>query len=196
MPAYIYPNHYRLTYQHHTTSLLFQISKAGLWQPGKRLRVQVRDCLLCGCSALIESTVLIFSTLEDLRSAFPGAKEDNEDLFNPKRTLPPLQSTPNIVTFAFGDSRMFVGLEDGHVLVYDTSALFSSGTDKIGPLASTQIQRPALRQIIPNPGTEPGLSDLVAIVGHEKVHLFNVQLEPQGGWEATDISSRPVAGMY
>jgi nucleoporin NUP159 len=142
-----------------------------------------------------KSTVLIFSTLEDLRSAFPGAKEDNDDLFNPKRTLS-LQSKPNIVIFAFGDTRIFVGLEDGHVLVYDTSALFSSGTDKVGVLASTQIQRPALRQIVPNPGTEPGLSDLVAIVGQEKVHLFNVKLEPQGGWTATDTSSRPVAGVY
>ena len=91
---------------------------------------------------------------------------------------------------------MFVGLEDGHVLVYDTSALFSPGTNGVEPLTSTQIQRPALRQIVPNPGTEPGLSDLVAVVGHEKVHLFNMQLESQGGWAATDMSSRPVAGGY
>jgi len=89
---------------------------------------------------------------------------------------------------------MFVGLEDGHVLVYDTAALFSPGTSGVGPITSTQIQRPALRQIVPNPGNEPGLSDLVAIVGHEKVHLFNMQLESQGGWAATDTSSRPVAG--
>jgi len=91
---------------------------------------------------------------------------------------------------------MFVGLEDGHMLVYDTSALFSPGTNEVEPLTSTQIQRPALRQIVPNPGAEPGLSDLVAVVGHEKVQLFNMQLESQGGWAATDMSSRPVAGGY
>ena len=82
------------------------------------------------------------------------------------------------------------------MLAYDTSVLFSSGTNGVGPLTSTQIQRPALRQIVPNPGTEPGLSDLVAIVGEEKVHLYNMQLESQGGWAAADTSSRPVAGAY
>ncbi|KDR78946.1 hypothetical protein GALMADRAFT_1281525 [Galerina marginata CBS 339.88] len=136
---------------------------------------------------------LVFSPLDDLRSAFASAKEDDETLFTPKR----VQSIPtkaNIVKFACGDTRLLVGLEDGSVVVYDTSSLFTPGTNDVQPLGRFQVQSMPIRQILPNPGTEPGLSDIFAVVGDGKVQLLNMRLESQGGWAATDLMTQPIAG--
>ncbi|KAF8969236.1 hypothetical protein BDZ97DRAFT_1796720 [Flammula alnicola] len=135
---------------------------------------------------------LIFSTLKDLRSAFSSAKEDPESLFTPKRTVS-IPSKANIVKFACRDTRLLVGQDNGSMLVYDTSSLFTEGTEDVHPLTSTHIQTTYLRQIVPNPGTEPGLSELVAVVANGKVQLLNIQLEPQGGWAATDLMTQPIA---
>jgi len=138
-----------------------------------------------GCLAII------FSTLEGLRSAFSEAKEDDESLFSAKRTMPLHSGRANIVTFACNDTRLVLGLESGSVAIYDTAALLSSGTDEIQPLTTRQIQSSPLRQIISNPGSEP---ELVAVVGDGNVVLLNMQLEPQGGWAASDLMTQPISG--
>lgn len=136
---------------------------------------------------------LIFSPLDELRAASEAAKPDDETLFNPKRTVT-IPTRANIVAFACGETKLLVGLDDGSVVVYDTSSLFTPGTNDIQPLARNQIQSSPLRQILPNPGTEPNLSDLVAVVGDGKVELLNMQLESQGGWVASDLMTQPIAG--
>ena len=138
---------------------------------------------------------LIFSPLEHLRSAFAAAKEEHQELFTPRRTLPLVFGKANIVTFACHDTRLLVGFEQGAVVIYDTAALFTSGSGDVQPLKITQLQSGPLRQIVPNPGAEQNLSSLVVVVGDGKVALLDMQLEPQGGWTASDSSTRPVAGL-
>ncbi|KAF8150734.1 hypothetical protein B0H34DRAFT_801662 [Crassisporium funariophilum] len=135
---------------------------------------------------------LILSTLEDLRSAFVAAENGSDELFVPKRILP-LPGKCNMVAFASADTRLLVGLEQGTIAVYDTAVLFTSGSDETQPMKTTQIQSRAFRQIAPNPGTEQNLGDLVAVVADGKVQLLNMQLEPQGGWVASDIMTQPIA---
>lgn len=137
----------------------------------------------------------MFSTLEDLRLAFTVAKEDTEALFSPKRILPITLANVNIVAFASSDTRLVVGLENGSVAIYDTALLFTAGTDEVSPLKVIQLQS-SLRQILPNPGTDPNLSDLLAIVGDGKVLLLNMDLETQGGWSASDLMTQPISGDF
>jgi len=59
-----------------------------------------------------------------------------------------------------------------------------------------QVQSSSLRQMSPNPGIEPNLSELFAVVGDGKVALLNVQLEPQGGWAASDLMTQPISGEF
>lgn len=138
----------------------------------------------------------MFSTLEDLRSAFTVAKEGNENLFSPKRSLPVTSANVNIIAFGSNDTRLVVGLEDGSLAIYDTAPLFTPGTGGVSPLKAMQIQSSPLRQILPNPGTDPNSSDIFAIVGDGRVLLFNMQLEPQGGWVASDLMTQPISGQY
>lgn len=102
----------------------------------------------------------------------------------------------NIVRFACSDSRLLVSQDNGSILVYDTSQLFTEGTNEVHPSTSTHIQAGYIQQIVPNPGTEPGLNDLVAIVSNGKVQLLNLDLEPQGGWVGNDLMSQPIAGQF
>lgn len=102
----------------------------------------------------------------------------------------------NIITFAFEDSFLFLGLESGFLVVYDTAALFTPGTEEITPLKTAQVQSSPPRQILPNPGTEPNLCGLVAVVGDGKVILLNMQLEAQGGWAASDLMTQPITGEF
>lgn len=117
-------------------------------------------------------------------------------MFSPKRTLSIPTADVNIITFACGDSFLFLGLENGFLAVYDTAALFTPGTDGITPLKTAQVQSSPPRQILPNPGTEPNLCGLVAVVGDGKVTLLNMQLEAQGGWAASDLMTQPITGEF
>ncbi|PPQ64136.1 hypothetical protein CVT24_008766 [Panaeolus cyanescens] len=138
---------------------------------------------------------LILSPLSDLRAACIDAKPDVTTLFTPKR-LVPLPAKPNIITFAESDSRLIVAFEQGSIAVYDTAVLCSPGEGDVQPLYNNQVQTSPFRQILPNPGSEPGLSDLVAVVGDGKVHLWNTRLESQGGWAASDLMSQPIAAAW
>jgi nucleoporin NUP159 len=137
---------------------------------------------------------LIFSPLSDLRVAFSNAAPENaETVFVPKRTLSFTPATPNIVVFASADTRLVVGLTQGPVLVFDTTRLFTSGSDEITPLhsfPSTTSSAPKL--ILPNPGDMP---DLVAILrdadgnsSSQLVEILDVQkMESVGGWRGGDF---------
>ncbi|PPQ95721.1 hypothetical protein CVT26_008364 [Gymnopilus dilepis] len=135
---------------------------------------------------------IILSPLEDFRSAFTAAKPDDESLFIPKRSVS-IPTKANIIKFACADSLLLVGLEDGSIVSYDTSAILTPGANDIQPLKRTQLQASPLRQIVPNPGSEPGLNELFAVVGDGRVHLLNKDLESQGGWAASDLMSQPIA---
>ncbi|KAF9463874.1 hypothetical protein BDZ94DRAFT_1282304 [Collybia nuda] len=143
-------------------------------------------------SAVVDST-LIFSPLDDLRSTLKTAKEGNEETFSPKRRI----STPGkatLIVLACNDTRLFVGLEQGQLLVYDTTTLFSPGSENVTPLHAINAQSGPIIQILPNPGTETGLVEMVAVVrGDGTVQLVNMELEPQGGWVGSDADSAPVA---
>lgn len=154
------------------------------------------------CIALITLTFnyqhleLIFSTLDELRSTCKTAKEGGENLLHPKRTLPILQGRPNIVVFACRDTHLVVGLETGSVLVYDANALLCPGSGIVAPLVISQLQSGPLRQILPNPGTESNLVDIVAVLGDGMVQLLNMGLQLQGGWVADGSSPNPTASSY
>lgn len=102
---------------------------------------------------------------------------------------------PIILVFALHDSRLLVGLEYGAILVYDTTQLFSAGTEQITPLVS--LNTAPIRQIIPNPGVDDTLVDLVAVVYQDgTVQLTNSRMEIQAGWSTGDPEAPPVAGMW
>ena len=134
--------------------------------------------------------------MEDLRSAFAVAKEGSENLFSARRILPIISANVNLIAFASNDTRFVVGLENGSVMIYDTALLFSSGEGDVSPIKTTQVLSSPLRQILPNPSTDPSLCDLLAIVGDGKVILLNTQLEPQGGWAASDLMTQPISSVF
>ncbi|KAF9453481.1 hypothetical protein P691DRAFT_719639 [Macrolepiota fuliginosa MF-IS2] len=99
-----------------------------------------------------------------------------------------------MLAFARNDTRLIVGVDNGSIYVYDTAELFSSGSDTVNPLRSYNEQPGALRQIAPNPGMEPDLADMFAVVRSDGVvHLMNTMLESLGGWSTVDSSAGPVA---
>ncbi|RDB29456.1 hypothetical protein Hypma_014815 [Hypsizygus marmoreus] len=135
---------------------------------------------------------LIFSPLSSLRTAFKTTPAP----LPPKRTIPLESQKPNILALACNDTYLLVALEAGQLLVYDTGALFTPGpdTDNITPVHMLAGGGALIRQVVPNPGAEVGLRDLVAVVREDgTVALYNMKLELQGGWAASDQASTPVA---
>lgn len=138
---------------------------------------------------------LVFSPLEDFRASQKKATATEDNTVTFQRTISLPQGKPNILTLAGQDSCLIVGLEQGAIAVYDTSVLFTPGQDHIQPTHTQQLQSTPLKQIAANPGSEPNLVNLVAVVGDGSVRIFNLQLEPQTGWTASDSSTNPAAGM-
>lgn len=101
------------------------------------------------------------------------------------------------------DTRFVVGLTQGPVLVYDTSRLFTPGSDEIAPLYSfPSTTSSAPRLIFPNPGDIP---DLVAILrdadgnsSSQLVEILDVQkMESVGGWRGGDSpDAKPTSCMF
>lgn len=133
---------------------------------------------------------IVLSPLDELRQA---AKQGG--IFIPRRRVPLASQKPNIICFAVHETRLLVGLEKGQILIYDTSALFSSGTNDVTPLHVYQSQSSSpLRQISPNPGVEESLEEIIAVVhGDGVVHLLNGQLQSTDGWTGVDDTT-PVGG--
>jgi nucleoporin NUP159 len=114
-------------------------------------------------------------------------------VFAPLRSLSIAPATPNIVTFSSNDTRLIVGLTQGPVWVYDTTRLFTAGSDDIAPLhcfPPTTARAP--RQILSNPGDIP---ELVAVLrdgneqpGSQLIEIVDVQrLESVGGWRSGNV---------
>ncbi|KAF8199687.1 hypothetical protein BJ912DRAFT_922074 [Pholiota molesta] len=93
-----------------------------------------------------------------------------------------------------GSDLLFSTLED--LRSSFSSAKDSPDANEVHPLTSAHVQTTSVRQIVPNPGAEPGLSDLIAVVSNGKVQLLDTQLEPQGGWTATDLMTQPIAASW
>jgi len=150
-----------------------------------------------GSHHLIIYADVILSTLEHLRQAIHNANEDEQVLFFPQRDLTMPSGIPTILAFAHDGTRLIVGLDVGVILAYDTTMLFSSGSGYINPIRTRQYQNltAVLRQIAPNPGSEPYLIDTIAVVLSDgKVELLNTMLELLGGWSPKDSSIGAVVG--
>jgi len=147
------------------------------------------------------STEIILSPLSDLHKAFADAQssegEGSKKLFEPSQTIPIDPSSGKVTIIIFSqdasESHLFVGTDRGFLAVYDTASLIQGGG--VQPRNQIQLESNALREIVPNPGSEPNLKDLVAVVGDGKVILFNSNLEKQAGWQASDLMSQPIAGI-
>jgi len=144
---------------------------------------------------LITYADIILSTLEELRQAIQNANADETVLFFPQRDLTMPSGIPTILAFAHDGTRLIVGLDIGVILAYDTTMLFSSGSGYVNPIRTRQYQNQVLRQIAPNPGSEPYLIDTIAVaLSDGKVELLNTMLEMSGGWSPKDSSVGAVAG--
>lgn len=178
-----------------TTFSLLPIHGAGLREHAITGALTVSTQSRLSFSGIITGySELFLSPLNDLRSSSKSAKEGNDNEFAFQRTIALPQGKPNIITFAYQDSRLVVGLEEGLVLVYNAESLFTPGQEQVQPAHTRQLQSSALQQIAANPGTEPNLVDRFAVVGNDFVQLFDSQLEPHGGWSASDPSTIPAAG--
>lgn len=132
----------------------------------------------------------MLSPLAELRTELVNASSDT--ILDPKRIVSS-SGKACILAFGMNDTRLFVGFEEGRVEVFDTNALFSPGSQGIAPLAIFHSPGP-VKQILPNPGAEPGLAELCAIIHSDsKVQLFNGRLESQGGWTAASPELSPVS---
>lgn len=138
-------------------------------------------------------TILVLSPLSDLRSAFPTANETDDRPYQPRRKVSLGAATPNIVVFAYNDSRLVVGFAEGSIMVYATEHLFSPGDGIIDSIYSLPAVPSAfVVSISPNTGDLP---ELVAILRDSQggsnglaVELLDVQkLTSVGGWVAGSL---------
>jgi nucleoporin NUP159 len=131
---------------------------------------------------------VIFSPLSELRSAFLSQSENEDIVFNPRRTLN-VVARPTIIRFTANETRLIISLDNGQISVYDTSYLFIAGSNHVLPVHSWPSRPPVVpQQILPNPGDMP---DLVAILfdpaSSPAVIILDVQsFENVGGWTRED----------
>ncbi|KAJ7671645.1 hypothetical protein DFH06DRAFT_121173 [Mycena polygramma] len=143
-----------------------------------------------GWFAATTSRGLIVSPLSELRAAFQSG---SDAVFSPKRTLP---CNPVAVAFAFNDTRLLAGTEQGQILAFDTAQLISSAV-QVEPLQVFQGSSSPAAQILPNPSSENELAQLVVIVRVDgTVQMLNSQMESRGAWAGTDFESTPVAASW
>ncbi|KAF8623614.1 hypothetical protein AX17_007317 [Amanita inopinata Kibby_2008] len=139
-------------------------------------------------------TSIILSPLHELRSSLKAAKENEDSLFIPRRTIKLPAEDVNIIAFGLHDTRLLVAFGRGQLMVYDTAHLFSPGLDNVEPLNASAGSSAPFLQILPNPGIEADLAHLIAVVrGDGIVQVMDINtLEPQGGW-AGEGEATPVA---
>ncbi|KAH9029881.1 hypothetical protein EDB85DRAFT_1965294 [Lactarius pseudohatsudake] len=135
---------------------------------------------------------LVSSPLADLRSQLSSQDVNSDNTFHPQRTIPFSSVSPNYLVFACNDTRLVVGLTQGLVIVFDASAICSTGTNEVTPLHTFLPTTPtptAVRQMYANPGDIP---DLVAILREpdgtpdsQLVEVINVStLQSVAGWSS------------
>ncbi|KAH9057852.1 hypothetical protein EDB87DRAFT_1792581 [Lactarius vividus] len=135
---------------------------------------------------------LVSSPLADLRSQLSSQDANSDNIFQPQRTIPFSSVTPNYLIFACNDTRLIVGLTQGQVIVFDSSAICSTGTNEVTPLHTFLPTTPtptAVRQMYANPGDIP---ELVALLREpdgnpdsQLVEVINVStLQSVAGWSS------------
>jgi hypothetical protein len=138
---------------------------------------------------LTSHLAIICSPLSDLRDAFNSSQNTSteEILFTPKRTVDISDTVPNLITFAYDGARLVVVFAQGDIVVFDTSVLFTSGSDGIAPLHTFLSKtNTAPRLALPNPADTPFIATI-----HERslnadvpaVEVFNVEtMQSLCGW--------------
>ncbi len=127
-----------------------------------------------------------------MRSQLSSQDANSDNTFQPQRTIPFSSVTPNYLIFARNDTRLVVGLTQGPVIVFDASAICSTGTNEITPLHTFLPTTPtptAVRQMYANPGDIP---ELVALLREpdgspdsQLVEVINVStLQSVAGWSS------------
>ncbi|KAH9178382.1 hypothetical protein EDB89DRAFT_2239616 [Lactarius sanguifluus] len=135
---------------------------------------------------------LVSSPLADLRSQLSSQDVNSDNIFQPQRTIPFSSVSPNYLVFACNDTRLVVGLTQGLVIVFDASAICSTGTNEVTPLHTSSQPTPtptAVRQMCANPGDVP---ELVALLREsdgrpdsQLVEVINVStLQSVAGWSS------------
>ncbi|KAF8274784.1 hypothetical protein EI94DRAFT_1713043 [Lactarius quietus] len=135
---------------------------------------------------------LVSSPLADLRSQLSSQDVNSDNTFKPQRSIPFSSVTPNYLVFASNDTRLVVGLTQGPVIVFDASAICSTGTNEVTPLHTflpTTRTPTAVRQMYANPGDIP---ELVALLREpdgnpesQLVEVINVStLQSVAGWSS------------
>ncbi|KAI6117162.1 hypothetical protein EDD16DRAFT_1018720 [Pisolithus croceorrhizus] len=140
-------------------------------------------------------SALILSPLSALHSAFVSDTAEDEKPFAPQRRVMLQGLTPTMVTFAFNESKLLIGLADNSIAVYEADHLCSAGDVQLAPVHTfPAFPSVTLLSIHPNP---EGLSELVAVLrdcsnspGSLTVELLDVQkLVSAGGWIAGNSPS-------
>ncbi|KAH8983182.1 hypothetical protein EDB92DRAFT_1891452 [Lactarius akahatsu] len=145
--------------------------------------------------AIIRSSTglaLVSSPLADLRSQLSSQDVNSDNIFQPQRTIAFSSVSPNYLVFACNDTRLVVGLTQGPVIVFDASAICSTGTNEVTPLHTFLPTTPtptAVRQMYANPGDVP---ELVALLREpdgrpdsQLVEVINVStLQSIAGWSS------------
>ena len=92
---------------------------------------------------------------------------------------------PTILTFTVDHTRMLLSFTDGRIVVYDTSTLFTAGSDDIPPLHTWPPSPFAPQRILPNPGDMPHLiAILLGPDAPQPVVVLDAQkYESFAGWE-------------
>lgn len=146
----------------------------------------------------ILSLDIALSPLADLRSKLVSSTpEDGEISYAPQRTLAVNSGIPTQLAFALNDERLVIGLHHGPVLVYDTSVLFSPGSDFVAPIQSFAPPSSAqIRQLLPNPGDLPELVAIRRETNVQTVEVIDVrQLQTVGGWNVgSSQGGKPTTG--
>jgi nucleoporin NUP159 len=92
---------------------------------------------------------------------------------------------------------MLMSFKDGRISVFDTSALFTAGSDDIDPLHTWPPSPYTPRQILPNPGD---MANIVAVLlepgAAQSVVVLDVQKhESLAGWERDDQTDPIITSM-
>lgn len=88
-----------------------------------------------------------------------------------------------------------MSLKNGPIAVYETEKLFGSDSGEPIPVLIQPTSPAPVRQIMPNPSSDPSLADLVAVLREDgSVQVLNGQLQSQADWVAGDFASTAVAG--
>jgi nucleoporin NUP159 len=140
-----------------------------------------------------------------LRSQLSSQDVKTDNTFQPQRSIPFSDVTPNYLVFACNDTRLVVGLTQGPVIVFDASAICSTGTNEVTPLHTflpTTTTPTAVRQMYANPGDIP---ELVALLREpdgnpesQLVEVINVStLQSVAGWSSGGTPETfPVSGAF